>query len=187
MDDAWDQLPAESVAIEPTEEARSYWLAVGLGKGLEEQLRNADILLVPEKGRHEGVPYFFHQDTSALLQFLQEGLGGHALVELCATDGEYVEVALHSAVHRIGTIVVSYAVAPLLVGLLTNYIYDSLKAKPADVVEASLVVEDHECKAFKFTYKGEAKDFQALADKVGQLSRDCQAKATKQHHRGSTQ
>lgn len=185
MSNTWNELPAGPVAIEPTDEAKSYWLSLGLGRGLEQQLESADILLVPEKSRHDGVAYFFHQDTGAFFQFLQDSLAGQASVELCATDAEYVEVALHSAVHRIGKIVVAYTVAPLLINLLSSYIYDSLRAKPTDVVEASLVVEDHECKAFKFTYKGEAKDFHALADKVGQLSRDCQAKAAKGHAHGS--
>ena len=123
--------------------------------------------------------YFFHQDTGTLYQFLQEKLAGQALVELCATDDEYLEVALHSSVHRIGTIVVAFLVAPVVVNLLSSYVYDSLQAKPNDVVEASIIVEDHDCKGFRFTYKGEAKDFHALADKVGQLSRDCQANASK--------
>ncbi|KVO99720.1 hypothetical protein WJ83_18775 [Burkholderia ubonensis] len=175
----WDELPTERVTIEPTDQVKAYWLSLGLGKGLEQQLESAEILLVPEESQRDGVKYFFHQDTGALYQFLQEKLDGQVHVELCATDDEYVEVALHSSIHRIGAIVVTYAIAPLLVNLLSSYVYDSLHAKPNDVVEATLIVEDHECKAFKFEYKGEVKDFQALTDKVGQLARDCEAKAPK--------
>ena len=181
MSDIWNELPVEPVAIEPTNEVKAYWLSLGLGKGLEPQLESAAILLVPEKSQRNSMSYYFHQDTCALYQFLQDKLTGQALVELCATDDEYLEVTLHSSIHRLGTIVVNSLVAPLLVGLLGSYLYDSLKAKPDDVVEAAVIVEDHECKAFKFTYKGEAKDFQSLIDKVGQLARDCQAKTSKGH------
>ena len=97
-------------------------------------------------------------------------------MEICVNDDEYVEIALHSASYRISRIVVNYVIAPLVVGLLTNYIYDELKAKPSDNVEFSLIVEDHECKSLHFAFKGEAKDFNLLADKVGQMARDCQLK-----------
>ncbi len=175
----WSGLPAEPLVVEATDHNKEYWQASGLGRGLEEALAIAEVLLVPQESDRDGLKFYFYQDASALYEFLKEGLGGQVRVELFATDEEYIEVALHSHVHRIGTILVTFVAAPLAINLLSNYVYDVLKAKPEDVVEASVVVEDHECKAFKVTYKGEAKGFATLSDKVGQIARDCEAKAKK--------
>jgi hypothetical protein len=174
-----DPLPENPVSVSPTDQAKAYWLSLGLGQGLEAQLEAADVLIVPEKSQREGVSFYFHQDAGALYQFLQQKLSGVASVELCANDSEYVEIALHSSVFRLGGFLVTVVVAPLLVNLLSDYISDQLKAKPTDVVEATIIVEDHECKAFKLSYKGEAQGFGQMADQVGQLARDCAARAPK--------
>lgn len=167
------------ITICESPESRGYWLQQGLGTGLEDVLATADALIVPEKDFREGLPFVFHQDTTTLYKYLSAQLAGALTIEVCANDDEYQEIALHSASFRFSKIVVSYVAAPLLIGLLTNYLYDQMKAKPTDNVEATLVVEDHECRSFLFSYKGEAKDFGLLADKVGKLAQDCAASSGK--------
>jgi hypothetical protein len=166
------------VTVVQSTESKQFWLAQGLGAGHEPDLEAADVLIVPVKDFREGVPFAFHQDTPALYRFLVAELGG-LKVEICANDEEYVEVSLHSQSFRLSSIVVTYVAAPLLINLVSSYIYDHLKAKPTDAVEVSLVIEDHECKMFKFAFKGEAKDIHLLADQVGQLARDCEEKGGK--------
>jgi hypothetical protein len=156
-----------------TNETRKYWVAQGLGTQHLDQLVAADALIVPEKDFREGVPFVFHQDTTILYKYLAEQLQGQIDIEICVSDDEYVEISLHSATFRISKIVMSYVAAPLIVGLLTNYLYDVLKAKPTDTVEVSLVVENHQCRGFRFDFKGEARDFHLLSDKVNELARDC--------------
>jgi hypothetical protein len=168
-------LMSEPITMFEVTEGKSYWLQLGLARGHMAEVRSADALIVPEKDFRQGVPYVFHQDTTTLYQYLKKSVNGQFLIEVCADDHEFVEISLHSASFRISTIVVTFAVAPLLVNLLSSYLYDYMKAKPTDSVEASLVIEDHECRAFKFNFKGEAKDFNLLADKVGELARNCEA------------
>lgn len=171
-------LPLNPITIVETSESKEFWLAQGLGAGHEADLAAADVLIVPQKDFREGVPFAFHQDTPALYRFLVAELGD-LKIEICSSDEEYVEISLHSQSFRLSTILVTYAVAPLLINLLSSYVYDTLKAKPTDSVELSLVVEDHECKSFKFAFKGEAKDLHLIADQVGQMARDCEARSGK--------
>lgn len=166
---------SQIITVTPTEEGKGYWLHQGLAKDHFAQIESADVLIVPEKDFCQGVPFVFHQDTAALFKYLRTNLEDSTSVEVCASDEEYMEIALHSATHRFSTIITTYVAAPLIVGLLTNYLYDNLKAKPTDNVEVALVVEDHECKAFKFEFTGKAEDFGLLADKVGELARNCKA------------
>jgi hypothetical protein len=164
-----------------TDETRQAWLEKDLGSGYQREIAAANVLIVPERYFRDGVKYVFFQDTIKLLNYLQAGLNGQLTVEICSNDDEYLEIALHSATFRISKIFTTVVAVPLVVGLLTNYIYDELKAKPTDVVELSIVVEDHDCKSFEFKYKGEARDLNQLSDKVGQLVRDCQATLKKRH------
>jgi len=170
---------SELLAVSETPESKQYLLQQGLGQGLEAALSAADALIVPEKDFRDGVAFVFHQDTTTLYRYLSTQLTGSMSIEICSNDDEYLEISLHSASFRISKIVVGYVAAPLLVGLLTNYLYDQMKAKPSDNVEATLVVEDHECRSFKFSYKGEAKDFGLLADQVGELTKKCTAASGK--------
>ena len=172
-------LMSEPITMFEVAEGKAYWLQLGLASGHMEEVSSADALIVPEKDFRQGVPYVFHQDTTTLYQYLKRNVSGQFSIEVCADDHEFIEISLHSASFRISTIVVTFAVAPLLVNLLSSYLYDYMKAKPTDNVEASLVIEDHECRAFKFNFKGEAKDFNLLADKVGELARNCEAASGK--------
>jgi len=137
---------------------------------------------VPLKNFREGVPFAFHQDTAALYRYLAGRLKDHATIEVVADDDEYVEVSLHGASHRLSTIVVNYVLAPVVINLLSSYLYDELKTMPHDNVELTIVIEDHECRAMKLGFKGEAKDLALIADKVGQMSRDCTRAANAREH-----
>lgn len=171
----------QPLVITPTDETRRAWLGIDLAAGHQTKIAAANVLIVPERDFREGIKYVFFQDTIKLLNFLQAGLEGQLTVEICANDDEYLEISLHSATFRISKIFLNIAVAPLVVGLLTNYIYDELKAKPTDAVELSIVIDDNDCKSFEFKYKGEAKELNQLSDKIGQMARDCQA-TPKAHH-----
>lgn len=162
-----------AIEVSETEQHRAFWLAQGLAQQNQEEVSAADVLIVPLKDFREKVPFVFHQDTIAVARFLGKALAGQAKVEVLADDEEFVEIALHSDEYRFSTMLVNYLVAPLVVGLLTNYLYDVLKAQPGDSVEMSLIVEDQHCRAMKVNFKGDAKDFNLMADKVGQLSREC--------------
>jgi hypothetical protein len=163
---------SQTITTAESNELIPYWTSKGLGKDNAAAIASADILLVPMERFRNEVEFVFHQGTPRLFNFLKEGAVAYN-VEICVDDDQYLELALHGAAHRLGTIIVTYVAAPLLVGLLTNYVYDELRAKPQDTVEASIVVEDHDCRGFSFHFDGNASDFHLLADAVGELSKKC--------------
>jgi hypothetical protein len=164
-----------SIEVAETEQTRSFWLNQGLAQKNFEEVSAAEILIVPLKHFRDGVPFTFHQDTASFARYLARNLAGQAKIEVLADDEEYIEIAIHGASFRFSTIVVGTVVAPILINLFSSYLYDVLKAKPGDSVEMSLVIEDHDCRAMRVAFKGDAKDFVQVADKVSQLSRECMA------------
>lgn len=172
-----------SFELTPTKQDRAFWLGQGLARQNFEVVSAAEVLIVPLKDFREGVAFAFHQDTASFARYLAKNLAGQAKIEVLADDDEYVEIALHGASLRFSTIVVTAVVAPVLINLLSSYIYDELKAKPSDTIEMSLIIEDHHCHAMHLEFKGEAKDFVSAADKIKQVARDCmepQGEATSQ-------
>lgn len=167
----------EVLTVTETTESRQFWLEQHMAKALAAQLAASDVLIVPLHEFRPGIKYAFHHDTPALYKYLRSELADQMVVDICTNDEDYLEIALHSNFLRLSRIVVSYTVAPIVIGLLTNYIYDELKAKPGDTVELSLTVEDEQCKAFNFSFKGPAKDLTLIADKVRQMARDCNQRA----------
>jgi hypothetical protein len=165
------------LSISETDQGRAFWIDQGLARQYLERVSAADVLIVPLKDFRDGVRFVFHQDTAMFSRWLAEHLKGQATIEVLADDDEYMELALHGAAHRFSTIIVSYVLAPFVINLLSAYLYDVLKTNPGDAVELKIVIEDHECRAMQVDFKGEAKDFALIADKVGQISRDCMSAA----------
>ena len=162
-----------SLEVSATEHGRSFWLDQGLARQNFEGVSAAEVLIVPLKDFREGVAFAFHQDTASFARYLTKNLAGQAKIEVLADDDEYVEIALHGASLRFSTLVVSAVIAPVLLNLLSSYIYDELKAKPSDTVEMSLVIESHDCRSVHVGFKGEARDFVSAADKIRQIAREC--------------
>ncbi|MGF6854044.1 hypothetical protein [Paraburkholderia sp. CI3] len=172
---------SQTITITESNELIPYWTSKGLGRDNIAAITSADILLVPIEQYRNEVEFVFHQGTPRLFQFLREAAAAYN-VEICIDDDQYLELALHGAAHRLGTMLVTYVAGPLLVGLLTNYLYDELRAKPQDTVEASIVVQDHECRGFSFHFDGNASDFHLLSDAVGELSKKCMDHQQHTHH-----
>lgn len=162
-----------SLEVSATEKNSSFWLGQGLARQNFREVSAAEVLIVPFKDFREGVPFAFHQDTPSFARYLAKNLAGQAKIEVLADDEEYIEIALHGASIRLSTIVVSAVIAPVMINLLSSYIYDELKAKPGDTVEMSLVIEDNHCRAMHVGFKGDAKDFVSAADRVRQIAREC--------------
>lgn len=168
-----------SLVCSETDELIPYWLNKGLAKKHRSDVERADIVIVPFEN-FRGIQFAFHQNTPHLFQYIKSGANGFE-VEICADDEEYLEVALHGQAIRIGTIIATYVAIPIVVNLLSSYIYDEMKAKPKDTVEVSLIVQDHECKAFKFDFNGNAEEFNKLSDAAGELARKCMSKKSAHH------
>lgn len=168
-----------AIEVTITEQGRAFWLGQGLAHENFEKVSSADVLIVPLKDFRSELPFAFHSNTAMFARFLARNLAGQAKIEVLADDDEYIEISLHSKEIRISTIIVTAVVVPLLVNLLSSYIYDELKAKPNDSVEMSLVIEDQNCRSLHIGFHGNAKEFPLFADKVTQISRECVSTNTK--------
>ena len=158
---------------------RQEWMdMVQLPFELRERVLNAGILIVPSQMVAQ--PTAFMAGTMNLYAFLRSQLGDK--VEICIADDDYIEIELNSRTLRIGKIIVTSALLPVLLNLLSNYIHDRIKddelpSAQIEVVEFqklaevsfTIAVEDNTGKKKEFSYEGPAEDFKKVSAEIERL------------------
>ncbi|HHD2942186.1 MULTISPECIES: hypothetical protein [Enterobacteriaceae] len=153
--------------------SRQNWLErVPLPPDMAESVYRSSVVFLPIESFRGVVNFSFPQGTSDLYQFLLKHRGELGQTELCITDDDYQELALYSREIRLGHLLVTQVVAPVLIGLLTNYIYDIVKSDPDDNVTLTLQVEG-KCNDILIKYDGPAKDFQLIKPHLLSLTHEC--------------
>ena len=156
-------MPKERFLVEDSDIS----LASLIGKKPELELRDVEILILPSSEEKNA----FYSGTLEILDYLHEN-SDSTKVEIFSTDDEYRELGLHSADFWIGTFWVSSVVVPLLVNLISNYIYDKLKAKDDDHVSLKVIVEGKKGKSKAISFDGNVENLNKALDAVSELSDD---------------
>jgi hypothetical protein len=154
-----------------------YWLNQPyVSSELSDSIQKADLVLVPWEYEPNNV-YVFPTGTIEFTQYLQKKLQDEQLtLEICIQEADYQEIALHSEVLRIVEIIVTLAIAPIVTGIIANYIFDTLgkrRAKKA-TVESSLTIRTSEkSKSVKLDYSGPAETYEKIMlEAIDKLSVD---------------
>lgn len=150
--------------IEETDKTFQYWhTRPYLSDEIREALSRSTVMLVPQEGFRGKDIRVFPVGTEDFVDHLKRTLPSDLQVELAITDDDYKEVALHSAVLIIGSIVVGGAtlLGPVLTDVVSEYIKRRLfsdKERRETTVRWDLTMVDG-TKATKITYDGPAIDF----------------------------
>jgi hypothetical protein len=150
---------AEDPAIVGSHEGFDYWLnRPFVTPAIRAELVNARLLVVPQEGfrNHEGP--VFPVGTEELLAFLRQA-AKELQPDICITDADYHELALHSDDLNIATLVVW----PIASSLVASVIYDFIKKKLGKrlakaKVKFTLVIDDKKA-VRKIQYDGPAAEF----------------------------
>jgi hypothetical protein len=146
-----------------TKQTFSYWLSRPfVDSSLKAAISQANVLLVPhEEYRGSTVPVF-PEHSDELLHFLKSRTGESLRPDICISDDDYAEVALHSLDLTTAGLIVQWLVAPYVVNLLAEYTKEWLfrhRGCPTDTkVVCSMTIEGPEV-AIKVDYSGPASDF----------------------------
>ncbi|EOS9418527.1 hypothetical protein ACNKYB_003567 [Yersinia enterocolitica] len=153
--------------------SRQNWLErVQLPPDMIESVRHSSVLFLPIENFRGVINYSFPQGTVDLFLYIQKHMTHLGQTELCIADDDYQELALYSREIRLGHLLVTQVVAPVLIGLLTSYVYDIIKSAPEDNVTLTLQIEG-ECNDYLLSYNGPAKDFRQIEPRLLQLTNGC--------------
>lgn len=128
-------------------------------KQYAEELKQANVLLIPFENARDGVEVSFPETTTEFLQFLREQSNTRIVPDIAIDDEHYQKLELHSAVITIATCIVKNIVWPIVASIIAAFIYDEVKKhhRSADEMTAQLeIYVEEDGKTKKINYEGPA-------------------------------
>ncbi len=149
------------LSMESTEKGFNFWLNQEfISDSLRQDLAKAEILLVPQIGFRDRNDPVFPVKTEELLGYLKRRSKTPDKIDICIDDDEYKELALHSALLVLASIVVTSVALPTLVNILSEYIKNKIFAEKKDRnIKVTLYVQDHKGLIKQITYEGNPENF----------------------------
>ena len=86
-------------------------------------------------------------------------------IDIATKDEDYVELAQHSDLVNLPTIIVTVVILPIIIGLITNYIYDRLKLDNS-IVNCEIIITDEVGNGKLIKYNGPAKEYEETMSKI---------------------
>jgi hypothetical protein len=105
---------------------------------LKATLSNASILILPTEGFRDHPGPVFPVQTTELYDFFKSKLPPDAFIDVCVSEDDFRELALHSDYKRIGNFLIKQAVLPVFIGILLLYVehkYFKDEEQPAVKIE----------------------------------------------------
>ena len=131
---------------------------------IKEKLLMANVLIIPDKKdpKNNNV---FPVGTTELYQYLQQKSSNPVKLDIATKDEDYVEVAQHSDLIILPTIIVTGVLFPIITGLITSYIYDKLKPDNSTVYSEIIIINERgDNKLIK--YNGPANKYETTVSKI---------------------
>lgn len=106
------------VEVRETDKNRSYWANKPWASGCAQEIRRAEIVVVPWENFRKEHPAVFPQETNEILARLRTVPRLHVVVGIDREN--FQEVSLHGRAWRWPTLFVTSVVLPIVVGVLTT-------------------------------------------------------------------
>lgn len=96
-------------------------------KEYEDEIKSANVLLIPNENFRGKQGLFFPECTDELLDFMKEQENENVIVDICISDEDFKKLELHADIVYIATMIVQWAVLPITTSMIAAYLYDKLK------------------------------------------------------------
>ena len=131
---------------------------------LKKKLLMANVLIIPNEKNSKN-NNIFPVGTTELYRYLQQKSSNTVKLDIATKDEDYVELAQHSDLVNLPTIIVTGATLPIIIGLITNYIYDKLKSDNSTVISEIIIINERgDNKLIK--YNGPANEYENTISKI---------------------
>lgn len=160
-----------NVEHELSDKGFEYWVnRPYIESDLKKGLLKANVLIVPAENFRD-VPYqVFPIQTVELFEYIKDNAPQDVTIDLCASDKDYRELALHGDIVQVASMVIQYAVWPIVIGIVSRYIYDRLGIGAENANVKSELFIEKEGKTIALKYDGPASSYENtlrnLIDKI---------------------
>lgn len=123
--------------------------------GTKALIKNCSVLMLPLENFRKQSPLCFNEGFRNLFFYLKENLPEHS-IDLCIDKEKIEEIALHSAEFHLGKFLIENIIAPVFVGLISDYLKKKLFAKEDDIASIDLIIADKNTKdkSTEISFKG---------------------------------
>lgn len=130
----------------------------------KKQLSLANVLIIPyEKNSKNN--NIFPVGTTEMYRYLQQKSPSQVKLDIATKDEDYVELAQHSDLVNLPAIIVTVVILPIIIGLITNYIYDRLKPDN-NIIKCEIIITDEVGNSKRIKYNGPAKEYEETMSKI---------------------
>lgn len=124
-----------------------------------EDIKKADILIIPEENFREEGDVLFPKTTREFLEYLQEQIPKDMSVDIAISDEDFRKIELHSDLVNVATIIVSSTAFSIACSMVASFLYDMAKKllkRPQDLnAKVKIISEETKTKKTKsITYEG---------------------------------
>lgn len=159
----------ELLTVEESDYTFDYWLNKPyIGNELKENLKKANLLLVPfENFRNNPEPVFM-AGSDSLLEFLLKNKTPELHPDICIEDQNYRELRLHDITIVLGAFVVTSIAAPVLADLISEYLKRLIfkeKDESKIIVDFEMHINEPGKVTKRIRYKGPEKSFKEVIGK----------------------
>ncbi|VVB94746.1 Uncharacterised protein [uncultured archaeon] len=130
----------------------------------KKKLLMANVLIIPD-GKSSKNNNIFPVTTTELYRYLQKKSPSQVKLDIATKDEDYVELAQHSDLLNLPTIIVSGVILPIIIGLITNYIYDELKSDDV-IVKSKIIIINESGDNILIEYNGPANEYESTISKI---------------------
>lgn len=124
-----------------------------------EDIKKADILIIPKENFREEGDVLFPETTREFLEYLQEQIPKDMSVDIAISDEDFRKIELHSDLVNVATIIVSSTAFSIACSMVASFLYDMAKKllkRPQDLnAKVKIISEETKTKKTKsITYEG---------------------------------
>lgn len=126
-----------------------------------EDIKQANVLIIPNEGFRNKKGVFFPEGTSDFYQFLKNT--SEIKTEICIDDDEFEKLELYADIVYVATLIVQYAVFPVVTGMIASYLYDKVKSMNKEKNETNTdvhIIVEKNGKSKKVDYEGSIENFE---------------------------
>lgn len=129
----------------------------------EDEIKSANVLLIPNENFRGKQGLFFPECTDELLDFMKEQENENVKVDICISDEDFKKLELHADIVYIATMIVQWAVLPITTSIIAAYLYDKLnksnKSPKETNTDVNVIVEKNG-KSKMVHYQGSIENFE---------------------------
>jgi|SRR5581483_7235245 len=153
--------PSETARITTDSRGRAYWASRPYALAVAEEVKHADIVILPQEREKDGGEPAFPVGTEELLLFLRDSLPNGTTVDVAVVEDEYRELALHGALLIVGAFLTTAIAVPILVNVVSEYIKKKIWRESSDQVRVKILVERRpgDLETVAIEYEGPSKAF----------------------------